>query len=332
MSWGAVAGAAVGLVGGALSSRSAKSAANTQAAAARDAASAQLQAGRESNELQAAALRQDLLTQAPQYYSGNLALSALMGGMGLGPSVNRGLDANGRPIQQATGNNGNTFTNANGQTVDAGGNVITDNTYGIGDIYYGPSNEELAGAANQFDNTFNETFTGQDLYLDPSYQFRVNEGEKLLRARQAASGNRFSGQAMKDIVNYGQEAGSQEYSAANDRFLKNKALLYDRLSNLAGIGSAAGNAGTAATTTAAGNMGNTLTGATTAANNFLTSGAAATAAGQVGSTNALVGGVNNGLNNWYTMSYLRGNQGGSGGSNIWAPGFDGADGGWTGGH
>lgn len=375
MSWGAVAGAAIGVVGGAISANAARKAGNSQAAAARDAAEMNLQAGRESNELQAAALRQQLLTSAPSYYGGNVALSALMGGMGLGslksPSTilssatprsstqapapgNVGVPATGtpstgnipgdirvRPMSTTSGTSGTTLTNlggyqvptigvanmprnegdagdtptytdADGNLVDAEGNLITaarDNTYGIGNIYYGPDQNALDSAANQYGNMFTEQFTGQDIYSDPSYQFRLSEGEKLLRARQAASGNRFSGQAMKDITNYGQEAASQEYGNAYNRFMQTKSVLYDRLANLAGIGTGAGNAMNAATSNAATNIGNTTVLTANNAAGYLTSGAAAQAAGQVGSTNALVGGINTGLNNWYTMRYLQGKSG-----------------------
>lgn len=319
MSWGAVAGAGIGLVGGILSSNSARQAGQQQAAAARDAAQMQLQAGRESNQLQAAALRQQLLTSAPQYYGGNIALSALMGGMGLGPlrapstiSASQGAGSQGsQGGQGAAGSAGAapTYTDAQGNTVDAQGNPITaerDNTYGIGNIYYGPDQAALDESAGRFANRLTEEFSGQDLYRDPSYQFRVNEGERLLRARQAASGNRFSGQAMRDIVDYGQAAGSQEYGNAYNRFMQNRSVLYDRLANLAGIGTGAGNAMNAATAGAASNIGATTVGTTGNAANALMGGAAASAAGQVGSTNALVGGINTGLNNYYTMQYLRG--------------------------
>lgn len=309
MSWAAVAGAAVGVVGGAMNARSARDAANTQAAAAGQAADAQLQASREANQLQAAALQQNLLTNAPGYRAGNVALSALMGGMGLGAvQVPRRMTG---PSGDVPGPSAPTFTNAAGEVVDASGNVVRDNTYGIGSQYYGADQSELDQAAAQFQGQLTDQFTGQDLYMDPSYQFRLNEGQRALAARQAAGGNRFSGQALKDINNYAQDSASQEYGNAYGRFMQNRAVLYDRLSNLAGIGTGAGNAMTAATSGAANQIGsNTMAGAG-AASNYLTGGAAASAAGQVGSTNALVSGVNSGLNNWYTMQYLRGNNRGA---------------------
>ena len=335
-------GAAIGAVGGLLSSRSQSKAGDVQAEAARHAADQTLTASREGNQLIGAGIRQGLLTQAPAYYSGNVALSSLMGAMGLGPSRVQQTTPGGGPVNAPSGDvqggGAPTYTNAQGQTVDASGKVVdtTDRTYGIGDIYYGPTNEELTTAAGTHENALTGDFTEEDLLTDPSYKFRLEEGERLLRARQGAGGNRWSGQAMKDITNYGQGAASQEFGAAHERWRNNRTDLYNRLSNLAGLGPGAASNMNATTTAGTNNMASNLTNAATTAGNFTTGGAAATAGGITGSTNALVGGVNSGLNNYMTMQYLRGNQGGGGGgSNIWSPGYDdvnASSGGWTGSH
>lgn len=304
MSWGNVAGAAVGVIGGAMSARSASRAGDRQAQAAEQAANQQLQASREANQLQAAMYRQGLGNQAPGLQGGQLALSALMSGMGLG-SARAPQGAGASYGTQVTAPQG-AFTNALGQPVDAQGNVVTDATYGLGNLNYGATQQELNAAASPYAGTFTEQFKPSDLTLDPSYKWRLEQGQAALNARRAAGGNRWGSQAMKDITEYGQGAASQEYAAANERFLKNKSLLFDRLSGLAGIGTAAGNAASAAGSNAASAIGaNTMSGAG-AAGNYLTSGAAARAAGDVGATRAIVGGVNQGLNNYYTMRYLNG--------------------------
>jgi hypothetical protein len=195
--------------------------------------------------------------------------------------------------------------NSAGQAVDAQGNLISSNDpYGLMGTNYGATDAEMAAAGSPYAGVFQEQFTPGDLTTDPSYQWRLNEGNRNMRAAQAAGGNRFGGQAMKDITNYNQGAASQEYGAAYERFNKNKSLLYDRLAGIAGIGSTAGNAGAAATTNTGSNMGSTgMTGAANSSN-YLTGAAASQAAGRVGSTNALVGGINSGMNNWYTMNQL----------------------------
>ncbi len=46
---------------------------------------------------------------------------------------------------------------------------------------------------------------------DPGYQFRLQQGEQALRNMQAAQGGRFGGAAMKALVDYNQNAASQEF-------------------------------------------------------------------------------------------------------------------------
>jgi hypothetical protein len=55
------------------------------------------------------------------------------------------------------------------------------------------------------------------LLADPSYQFRVSQGEHVLENSAAARGTLNSGGTLQDILNYGQKAGSQEYGNVYDR-------------------------------------------------------------------------------------------------------------------
>jgi len=65
-----------------------------------------------------------------------------------------------------------------------------------------------------------EPFTGQiDLLRDPSYQFRVNEGLRAIEHRAASRGQLQSGNTLKDLTRFGQEAASQEYGNAYQRSL-----------------------------------------------------------------------------------------------------------------
>lgn len=131
----------------------------------------------------------------------------------------------------------------------------------------------------------NKNFTPSDLTTDPSYQFRLNEGLKALDRQAAMRGGLISGGALKATQEYGQQSASQEYQNAFNRYQTNRSNLLQPLGNLITTGqNAAANTGAAA-----GNY------SATAGNN-LTSGAAATAAGQVGATNALTGGLNQYLN------------------------------------
>ena len=301
------------LLGGLLGGRSAKKAAAQQAQAQREAAAMQLAAAREGNALISSMYANQLGLQAPQLRAGQTALSALMSGMGLGPlqvgarsqaptgDVGMGvqggqfLDSTGRPY------GGPVMTGPDGRQVDAQGNALTPvQQFDVPGI----TQQEAQAAGSPYAGTFLEQFSGQDLYRDPSYQFRLSEGERLLRARQAASGNRFGGQAMKDIMNYGQEAASQEYGSAFDRFMRTKQSLYERLAGLAGTASPiAGSLGEAGAGMAGRVAGNLMTGTGAAAGNIGNVGTAL-AGGTVGSTNALVGGLNQGANTWLANQYF----------------------------
>lgn len=132
------------------------------------------------------------------------------------------------------------------------------------------------------DGYFNQTYTGQDIYSDPSYQFRLQQGQDAIQSSAAAQGGLLSGATLKALQNYGQESASQEYSNAYNRFNADQTNRYNRLSNLVGIGqNAAAQVGNAGAQTAQAVANNTMAGANSIA------------AGQVGSANAWAGAANN---------------------------------------
>ena len=61
-------------------------------------------------------------------------------------------------------------------------------------------------------------FTMADFNADPGYAFRMQEGQRALESSAAARGGLLSGGTGKALSDYGQQAGSQEYGAAYDRF------------------------------------------------------------------------------------------------------------------
>ena len=132
------------------------------------------------------------------------------------------------------------------------------------------------------DGYFNQTYTGQDIYSDPSYQFRLQQGQDAIQSSAAAKGGLLTGATLKALQNYGQESASQEYSNAYNRFNADQTNRYNRLSNLVGIGqNAAAQVGNAGAQTAQAIANNTMAGANSIA------------AGQVGSANAWSGAANN---------------------------------------
>jgi hypothetical protein len=69
-------------------------------------------------------------------------------------------------------------------------------------------------------------FSPSGQYNDPSYQFRLDEGMRGLMSQKAALGDLGTGQSLRDIMNYGQNAASQEYGNAYNRFQQDRQFNY----------------------------------------------------------------------------------------------------------
>lgn len=178
------------------------------------------------------------------------------------------------------------------------------------------------GALGDLGTLANEKF--QFTQDDPSYQFRLMEGMKALERSGAARGIVSGGRPLKEITRYAQNAASQEYQSAFDRFIASQGLKASTLGTVAGMGLTAGgkagdnlmgtsryvgDVGLDTARTAGGirtgaaefgaNVGlstadkiaqNNIRGAETAAD-LRTSAAAARAAGKVGRANAITGAI-----------------------------------------
>lgn len=130
-----------------------------------------------------------------------------------------------------------------------------------------------------------QNFGMDQFQADPGYQFRMDEGMRALEGSAAARGGLLSGAAMKAIQKYGQGVASQEYGNAYNRYTADQTNQYNRLAGLVNTGMGATNQ----TSNAAANFANN------ASSNIIGAGNAA-AAGQIGTANALVGGINSGIN------------------------------------
>ena len=272
LSLGIIAGGSI--LSGLLGSSASQRAANTQAAAARDAAQLQLQASREGMQLQRDLYGQALATQAPYLRSSQAATAALMGGLGLGGLyASPGRSVIGAPTPPPS---------------------------------YGATPEEMAAAASgPYAGRFQQRFQPSDITTDPSYQFRVQQGLKALQASRAATGMLQTGQGLKDITDYGQQAASQEYQAAFNRFQTEQQRDYERLAALAGIGPGVASSAAGGLQGLGAGLSSTLTGGQQAAGQLTTSGAAAQAAGQVGAANAISNALGGGIQNWMTLQALQ---------------------------
>lgn len=308
----AVVGTAV--VGAAVQSDAARSAGNKQADAARAASAASLDATDKTNALNWQIYQQNMANNAPGMQAGQSALSALQNGLGLGrlrATQTGNVGAVPGSAAALAGTPTETFTNAQGQTVDKDGNVVTAPAQTQN---YGATQAELDAAGNSIGaGSLTQSFSDKvkadgGFETDPSYQWRLAQGQKNLQASAAARGGLLTGQGLKDINDYAQGAASTEFAAANDRYNTNQSNLYNRLEGIAGIGQQSTADSNAAGTSAGQTIGNTTMSGVNSSNNYLTGGAAAQAASDIGQGNAWSSAINSASGNYLTMQYLNGKQ------------------------
>jgi hypothetical protein len=73
---------------------------------------------------------------------------------------------------------------------------------------------------------------------DPSYQFRLQQGQQSVN-QNAALGGYFKGQAGVDLTNYAQGAASQEYGNQFNRYMAQNQNTYNQLAGMSGTGQVA---------------------------------------------------------------------------------------------
>ena len=128
--------------------------------------------------------------------------------------------------------------------------------------------------------------------IDPSYNFRLAQGNLQTTNIANQAGGLIGGNALQGLTNYGQGAASQEYQNAFNRFQTQRGNIYNTLAGIAGIGQTAqGQTSTLAQNTA-GNIGQ----ATIGIGNAM-------AGGQIGASNALSAGFQ-GAGNAYMLNNL----------------------------
>lgn len=147
-------------------------------------------------------------------------------------------------------------------------------------------------------------FGASDFQSDPSYAWRLKQGQQGLDRQASAHGNMLSGGALKDAMDYNQGQASTEYGNAFNRFQAQRGAKLNALQSLAGVGQSA----TSQANQAAQNFG------TQAGNNIIGAGNAR-ASGYVGGANAISGGISgaiNGYNQNQLMNKLFPNKSGGG--------------------
>lgn len=136
-----------------------------------------------------------------------------------------------------------------------------------------------------------------DFTTDPSYQFRLAEGQKAVDNSAASRGSTLSGGALKALQKYGQGMASTEFQNS-----------FNRLAGVSGMGqNAAAGQGTASM-----NFGNS------AAQNIIGAGNAQ-ASGTVGQTNAWTGALGQGIQGYQQNELMKLIAGKGGGSSGYIP-------------
>lgn len=84
--------------------------------------------------------------------------------------------------------------------------------------------------------TLGGSFTPGDLTQEPGYQFRLEQGEQAQDRLQAARGNLYSGQAIKERERFAQGLADQTYQDAYNRWLREQQQRYGVLSGQQQLG------------------------------------------------------------------------------------------------
>lgn len=314
---GGVASAVGGVASGLIGSKAAKSAASTQAAAADQAA-----------QLQAEQADKTRATLAPYNTAGQGSLGLLQSIFGTNTPSSISFASGGSDglpagwTVQPFGNGGAAVIDDKGQTITSGdlasvGDYLNMNhgshtgapivlQYNQGGYQAPTANNPLA--ANGLGLTFNPvggaTFAPTQAQLEstPGYQFIKNQGLQAVQNANAAKGLGLSGAALKGAAQYAEGLAGTTLDQQQRIFQQNLAnqqgIFQQNYSNIINPLEWMSNLGQ----NAAAQTGQLGQAAVANQGNLLTSGAAATAAGQVGSANALSGGLNSAANS--PLNYL----------------------------
>lgn len=128
----------------------------------------------------------------------------------------------------------------------------------------------------------NRRFTSADLNanLAPNYDFMLKQGQGANLAASNATGGMVGGNALRGLESFTQDYAGNAYQNAFANYQNQNANIYNRLSNLAGIGQAS-----------QGQISNLAANTTNAISGLNVGAANATASGIVGSANAISGGI-----------------------------------------
>lgn len=227
------------------------------------------------------------------WIAGAVVGSALIGAGASSNAANTAANAN----QNATNAQLSMFNTTNTQQApwrQAGGNALAAINTGFG---VDASGNPVAAGTNTGGigaGQFNQQFTNADLnsQLAPNYQFQLQQGLGQAQNMMAGSGGAMGGNMAQGLENYAQNYAGNAYQNAFNNYQTQQSNIFNRLSTIAGMGSASANQSSATGATTGLGVANTMVGQGNAM-----------AAGQIGVANALTGGANNAMG-WYQLSNL----------------------------
>jgi len=169
-------------------------------------------------------------------------------------------------------------------------NRLGSGTYGMYDAQGNPTGETGTGSGY-----FTKEYTPEDFAqgIDPGYQFRLSQGQEATNRAANMAGGMISGNALRGAQDYTQGLASNEFTGAFNRFQTGRTNIYNTLAGIAGLGQQAYNTSATTGTTAAGNIGTSMSNM-----------GAAQAGGAVGSANAITGGLQNAGSQYYLSQLL----------------------------
>ena len=286
--------AAGAVVGSIVNSNAVGSAANQQAGAARDA-----------TELQSQQFQQQQRNQQPWLDAGGSGISRLQQLLGLQNKATFNSDAyltanpDARAWLAAKQAEGDPKTAFDHFTLANAAGDTRQGSYGGADF-----------------GSLTKNYTGESLTSDPGYQFGLREGTRATERSESAKGGQFSGATLKALQRFGTDYGGTKFNEGFNRDASQKDRLFNQLSGISGTGQIASNQLAQAGQNYANQASSALYGAANA-------GAGASLA-----RGNLIQNTGNQLASMWNNRKTTQPAGGG----IWDPGYDGADGGWTGGH
>jgi hypothetical protein len=286
MTWGMVAVAGATVVGGALSSSAAGSAASAQAKSADRAADLQYEQYLKGVEL-----------QEPFRQAGIQGQNRLMTLLGLGGTAQYDDTAYNKALAKYNTDlaalDPSKYTVGGGEGGEGTFNQAAFDAARAGIVAPNREQFRMTGgdtSAADFGKYATAEYTPEMFAkgIDPGYQFRLKEGMQGLERSAAARGGLLSGATLKGITRYGQDAASQEFTNAFNRYQAERTGTLNPYQSMAGMGQSVANQ--------VGNMGMNYA---NQAGEAYQGAANARASGYVGQANAIGGAIGNISNQYY---------------------------------